>query len=149
MTSCCFICRQNVILIQINKTVFFFLKKVLLLNKVPSFQDSDILNCDWCVWTEGMLSSSVSPNDKSREAQRVLHASHHSQTVSCLHAVSCCLPTVNWPFHPVLICEEQCQACVASCLLQILYVQPQKEKHSVQREVIHVTEIFSFSSEAK
>lgn len=58
-----------------------------------------------------------------------------------------CLPTVCLPFHPVLICEKQCQACDASCLVEILYLQHLKDlmnERLVQNEIIHARKMILF-----
>lgn len=61
----------------------------------------------------------------------------------------CRLPTVSWSFHPVLIGGKQRQARVASCSLEILYVQPLQglEEGTLSPEL--AKNILSFSLEAE
>lgn len=91
--------------------------------------------------------------DVTRGTTRLPHSTRR-QTASRLDAARSCLPTVCWPFHPVLICEKQCQACVASCLVEILCVQPSRGLRegtfSPQRShTCYKNGTFSFSLEAK
>lgn len=61
----------------------------------------------------------------------------------------CRLPMVNWSFHPVLIGGKQRQARVASCSLEILYVEPLQglEEGTLSPEL--AKNILSFGLEAK